>query len=103
MNTTIANQRVLTDTVTKKQKAETLTWKKAEEARFGILPLILLAVTCLSGIAMAFGTGNEVFQMITVTVPAMATLSFILAVAPMPLIIWSAVIAILADLLVFII
>lgn len=106
MNTYIETQNVKVKTVSaqdKKVKAENKIWKKAEEARFGILPLYLLLVVCLGSIAMAFGTAYEVSQMILVTVPAMITLSFILAVAPMRLIIWAGVVSVAADLLVFVI
>lgn len=104
MNTTISNKISVTApkaavTVTS-TKTESAFWKKAEEARFGILPLLLTLISCLGGVAAAFGTGYNVVPLAMVTVPMMLTLSFILAVAPMRLIVWSGVVAVLFDLVV---
>ena len=102
MNTLAQKQTVKTSVQEKTVSTKTnqALWTKAEEARFGVLPLLLLVVTCLGSIAMAFGTGYETLQMLMVTLPAMVTLSLILAVAPMRMVAWASAIAILMDLIV---
>ena len=58
----------------------------AEFNRFGIIPILLLVVSCLGGIAVYSGALLSTWQLIATVVPTMATLTFILAVAPMKLI-----------------
>jgi len=77
-------------------------WAEAEKARFGIIPLLLTVVACLGGIAAAFGTGYEVFQLGLIAIPTMLTLTLMLAVAPMKQIIYAGIICVLLDILVMI-
>lgn len=80
-----------------RQKSESTLWKKAEEARYGIIPLLLTLVACLGGVAAAFGVGDSVAQLSMVVFPTMMCLSFILAVGPMKLIMWSGLVAVILD------
>ena len=86
---------------TTQSKAKNL-WAEAEKGRFGIIPLLLTVVACMSGIAAAYGTGYGVFQLSLVAFPTMITLSLILGVAPMKQIIYAGAITVLLDILVLI-
>lgn len=80
------------------QKAASTFWQKTEDARYGIIPILLTLVACMGGITAAFGTGNSVYQLSLVVFPTMLCLTFILAVAPMRLVIWAGIIALVMDL-----
>jgi hypothetical protein len=74
-------------------------WMQAERYRFGIIPVVILLMGCVSGLAVAFGAKGNPFQLALVVVPSVLTLALILAVAPMRLIIYVTAIAIVLDLL----
>lgn len=98
MNTIIKPAYAEKTGVTKTQSSG--IWEKAEEARFGIIPILLIVIGCMGGIAAAFGAYDNTAQLITVAIPTMLTLSFMLAVGPMRLILWSSAVAIALDLLI---
>lgn len=72
----------------------------AEEARFGIIPLLITIVACAGGFAAAFGAHYEPIRLSMVVFPTMAVLTLILAVAPMRAILYASVIAVIMDVLV---
>ena len=51
--------------------------------RFGLICAVLLIVGCLGGLAVGLGGVNHVWSLAMIVVPTMATLSLLLAVAPM--------------------
>jgi hypothetical protein len=55
----------------------------SEFNRYSVIAVALLVVGCLGGIAVGMGAVKYVFTLILVVVPTMATLSFLLAIAPM--------------------
>ncbi len=75
----------------------------AEFNRFSVISMVLLIVGCLGGINVALGGLTSTFQLIATVIPTMATLSFILAVAPMRLLLGTALIATLIDVIFIII
>jgi len=75
-------------------------WKKAEFNRFGITPMVLLVMSIFGGIAAASGILNSWVELAAVVFPSTICLALILSVSPMKAIVYSAVIAILVDILV---
>ena len=77
-------------------------WEDAESNRFGIIPILLVVLACLGGLAASFGAGSDTLKLAMIVFPTIISLAFMLAVAPMRLIIWVSVFALFFDLLVFI-
>jgi len=71
--------------------------EKAEFNRFSIIAMILLIVGCLGGLNVGAGGLTETYQLILTVIPTMATLSFILAVAPMRLLLGTALVTTIID------
>lgn len=96
METTIKSTHLKLTVVTSTPtlKAHTF-WKQAEAYRFGIIPMLLVVVACMGGIAAGFGAKDDAVKIGTIAFPTIIMLAFILAVAPMRWIIWTAVIAVL--------
>lgn len=85
------------------KKDRTAFWKNIEFNRWGIVTYTILIVACLGGITAGFGTGGNVVELAFVVIPTMMTLAFTLAVAPMRLILGTAVVAVLLDLILFLV
>lgn len=83
-----------------KTKVQSDFWKKAEENRFGITPMVLVVMACMGGVAAATGILESWVKLAAVAFPATISLAMILAVAPMKAIYVTAVIAVIMDLLV---
>ena len=73
-----------------------------ETNRFGIAPMLLVAMACLGGIASAFAVKGAGWQLMAVAVSTAMIEILIIAIAPMRMIFWFSVIAFLIDLYVFI-
>jgi hypothetical protein len=54
-----------------------------ESFRFAIISSVLIFVGCLGGLTVGFGAIHHTWQLIAIVVPTMATLSLLLAVAPL--------------------
>jgi hypothetical protein len=54
-----------------------------EHYRFAIISSVLLIVGCLGGLTVGYGAIHHTWQLIVIVIPTMATLSFLLAVAPL--------------------
>jgi hypothetical protein len=78
-------------------------WKRAEFNRFGIIPMLLVFLVCMGGIATAYGAGSDTMLLSLVVFPTIIGLALVLAVAPMRYIIWVSAIAVLLDLVVLLI
>ncbi len=68
--------------------------------RYGIMAILLLVVGCLGGIAVGTGGLDSTFQLIVLAFSTMFAMSMMLAVAPMKLIIYSGIIAIIIDVII---
>ncbi len=77
-------------------------WKKVEFNRFGIIPVLILLIGCIGGLAAAFGALEDTVKLAMVIFPTIISLAFILAGAPMRVVIWTSAIAIVLDLLVLV-
>ncbi len=70
---------------------------EAEFNRFGLITIILLIIGCLGGVAVGLGAIESTLALITIVIPTMTTLSFLLAVAPMKWIINAGVVCVIID------
>ncbi len=70
---------------------------ESEFNRFGLISLIILIVGCFGGVAVGLGAIKYISTLILVIVPTMATLSLLLAVAPMKWIWRGAVVCVSID------
>jgi len=71
--------------------------ENAEFNRFGIISIVLTLVGCLGGIAVGMGAIKYYMTLTLVVVPTMATLSLLIAVAPMRSIIIAGTLSLLVD------
>ncbi len=81
---------------------EVSIFKEANFNRFGLISAILLIVGCLGGITVGLGAINNILALTAVVIPTMATLSLLLAVAPMKYIINVAILAVSIDIILII-
>lgn len=72
----------------------------AEFNRYSIISGVLLVVGCLGGLTVGMGAIDNVVQLIFVVVPTMATLSLLLALAPMKQILGIATLTIIIDIII---
>lgn len=93
-----AEKRAETTTVTVNANVD--FWQKMEFMRFGIIPLQLFILGCVSGIAAAFGAQADALKLALVAFPTIIALALTLAGTPMRVIIWATITAIVLDLVV---
>ncbi len=74
-----------------------------EHNRYAIISAVLLIVGCLGGLTVGYGAIHSTFQLIAIVVPTMATLSLLLAVAPLKYVMNLAAITIIIDVIILII
>lgn len=74
----------------------------AEYNRFFIISTVLIIVGCLGGINVGLGGLSSTWQLIVTVIPTMATLSFILSVAPMRLLLGTAIVSTIIDVILII-
>jgi hypothetical protein len=82
---------------------ETISNKKFSEVefnRFGLISVIITVVGCMGGIAVGMGAVQSTLSLAIVILPTMATLSLLLAVAPMKQILIAAAVSVLIDIMV---
>jgi hypothetical protein len=102
METTIKSHQVTsTASETTKQTATTI-WEKAEFSRFGIISILVVILGCVGGMAASFGAGDSILKLAMIAFPTIITLALILAVAPMKIITYMSILAVILDVLVFI-
>lgn len=85
------------ETHTENQFSGERFFQEAEFNRFGLICVIITVVGCLGGVAVGLGAIQSTLTLALVIVPTMATLSLILAVAPMKQIIFAASVSVLID------
>lgn len=72
-----------------------INWENAETNRFGIVPMLLVVVACMGGLAVGFGARENEWEIALATLPTMVTLTAILSVAPMRFTVWSSIITLI--------
>jgi hypothetical protein len=99
MSTITGTSFVTTETrVKKEKKASTSTfWEGIEYSRYGITPMLILLVVCLSGIAAAT-VGSSVGQLFTVALSTVLALAMIISIAPMKVIAAFSAVTLIIDL-----
>ena len=105
METTVKPSYVNSSVSVNKKKEESFLSKlfnDAEKNRFGIIPILIVIIACIGGFAAAFGAGDSAIKLGLIIFPTVITLAFTLAVAPMRAILWTSVLAVILDLIVFI-
>jgi hypothetical protein len=100
METIIKAGHINVQAQTKINKSSSVSnlWENVESNRFGIIPILLLIIGCVGGIAAAFGAKDDVIRLSLIAFPTIISLALILAVAPMSWIIRLSALAVLADL-----
>lgn len=109
MNTAVKTQQSFMS-VTATERTETANAKSAfaafldelETSRYGFAPMILILTACLGGIAAAFAVQESEIKLMTVAVSTVMVEVLIIAVTPMRIVFWFAVVAVLVDLFAFI-
>lgn len=74
-------------------------WKNAEFDRFGYIPILLILLGCIGGFAAALTLGGSMVALLCITITSCVALAMMLAGAPMKIILGSAALAILIDLI----
>ncbi len=82
-----------------KEVSATAFWTELEKGRFGYMPMILLAIGILGGIAASFALQMGVLALFSVVLPTMVCFCFMLAVMPMRMIFSTAMLAIGIDII----
>lgn len=101
METIIKSQRVQIVISKPIEKTKSTNfWNEMEFNRFGIIPVVLLVVACLGGIAAGFGAKTDIIKLSIIAFPTILTLAFVLAVAPMRTIFWAAFVSVILQFLV---
>tara|TARA_B110000285_G_scaffold60020_1_gene68856 strand:- start:1578 stop:1913 length:336 start_codon:yes stop_codon:yes gene_type:complete len=77
-------------------------WEEMEFSRFGLTPILLISVICLSSIAMSFGAGSFDLRLILTAGLSMTFLVSILALLPMKWIFKVTAITVIVDLILLI-
>jgi hypothetical protein len=104
METTINSNQIRTSVVNKSAASlKTSTfWDKAEFSRFGIISILVVVLGCIGGMAASFGAGDSIIKLAMIAFPTIITLALILAVAPMKIITYMSILALVLDVLVFV-
>jgi hypothetical protein len=104
METTVKSTKTHTVQHVKKQEHASpgKFWDMMEFSRFGAIAMIVIIIGCLGGIAASFGAGDNIFKLAMVAFPTIIALAMVLAVAPMRLIVYVSIIALLLDLMVLV-
>ncbi|MEW6468756.1 MAG: hypothetical protein AB1458_07515 [Bacteroidota bacterium] len=77
-------------------------WKQMEANRFGIIPLLLVAIACISGLAAAVAVQKSDAALLAVSVSAVLVEVLVIALAPMRAVFRVSAAALFIDLLIFI-
>ena len=95
----------MTATVTQRAQATSTPanfFAELEAGRYGYGPMLLVVMVCLGGIAAAFAVQESEAKLMAVALSTVMVEILLVAVAPMRIIFWFAVVAFLIDLFVFI-
>ncbi len=104
METTMkSNQRFTKEKTERKTNSVSGIWEQAESSRFGIIPILIVVIGCIGGLAAAFGAHGDPFRLSLVAFPTIIALALMLAVAPMRLIVYVSTLAIVLDLVALVI
>lgn len=77
-------------------------WEELEFHRFSFLPFLLVVMACVGGLAAAVAVGKSEWALLAVAFSTGAIEILIMSVSPMRWIVFTAAVALLVDLIVFI-
>ena len=89
----------MTDQITQVENTDKVFGKNTEFHRFALISATLLITGCLGGLAVGLGGVESTCALIALVVPMMATLSLLLAVAPMKYILTAGTVSVTIDIL----
>lgn len=75
-------------------------WKQIEMLRFGIGPMVLIAIACIGGLCAAFGAKDSAIQLGLTVFPTIICLGLIISVAPMKSVVYLGITSVIIDLVV---
>jgi len=104
---TLIKSHIAVSAVAENKKTKTTSllssfFAELEQMRFGFVGLIATVVVALGGIAAAYAVQGSSAELMAVAASTVLVETLIIAVAPMRLIFWASVAAILVDLFIFI-
>ena len=104
METSIKAIRTITHLRIKKRNIilNTKFWHKVENNRFGIIPMLLVLIGCIGGLAAAFGAHDNIFKLGLVAFPTIVAASLVIGLAPMKAVLYVSAIAIVIDIAVLV-
>ena len=102
METTIRSNQSITHLRVERRvtNSKTLFWENLEFNRFGIIPILLVVIGCLGGIATGFGANGEIVKLALIAFPTVIAASLVIGLAPMKAVFYASAIAIILDLIV---
>lgn len=74
-------------------------WEKLESNRFGVIPILLVVIGCLGGLAASFGTDGGIVKLALVAFPTSIASALVIGLAPMKVVFYVSMLAILVDLI----
>lgn len=80
-----------------KHAAAKKLWENLESVRFGIIPVLLVIIGCLGGLAAAFGAHDNSIKLSLVAFPTIIAAALVLGLAPMKLVLYVSVPAVIID------
>lgn len=89
----------MTNNISETENNDRVFGGNTEFHRFALISAILLITGCLGGMAVGLGGVESTFALIVIVIPMMATLSLLLAVAPMKYILTAGIASAAIDLL----
>lgn len=98
----LSGERISNSTKATSKNSNASFWQNAERYRFAIMPMLLVIIGCLGGIAAAYGAQSDALKLAIISIPAAISLALTLALSPMRVIFYVSIIAVLLDLLVFV-
>ena len=100
MPTTLSTTKSADATATAEIKTvvQSAFWDNLEKSRFGYMPMILLVIAVLGGLAAAFALKMNIWALFAVVFPTIICFCFMLAMMPMRVIIRTAAVAVVIDL-----
>jgi hypothetical protein len=104
METLIKSNSVTTFVSTQRTRTDSKTnfWEKLEFNRFAVIPILLVVIVCLGGLAASFGAGGNTIKLAIVAFPSSIATSLIIGLAPMKVVFYVSIIAIVVDLFFFV-
>lgn len=105
MSVTLNQNRAHVSATVSRQSATAATsrfWEELEFHRFSFTPFVLVVMACIGGLAAAVAAGKSEWTLLAVAFSTGAIEIMIMSVAPMRWIVWTAVLALAVDLVVFI-